>query len=110
MAAQEVPHVGHNALRVVWRRGGEDPAATGGAAVGVAGCHGVASFAAVFQAGIDIDLYYLEGDPVEVTDQLRREAPYRGGEVLVDAPFTVIAPFDYGFAADIRASDLPQTI
>lgn len=110
MAAQEVPHVGHNALRVVWRRGGDDPSATGEAAVGVEGCHGVASFAAVFQAGIDIDLYYLEGDAAEVTNALRSEAPYQGGEILVDAPFSVITPFDYAFAKDIRASNLPQTI
>jgi hypothetical protein len=110
MEEQEVVHVGHNGLRVVWRRGGSDPEAVGRAAADVVGCHGVASFAAQFQDGIDIDLYYLEGDAVEVTERLRAAAPYTESEILVDAPFEAIVAFDYSFAEAIRNSDLPQTI
>ncbi len=110
MESSEVFHVGHNALRVVWRRGGTEAETTAVQAAAVDGCHGVASFAAVFQPGIEIDLYYLEGDAAEVTDRLRGQAPYRDAEVLVDAPFEVITPFDYTFADQVRASDLPQTI
>ncbi len=60
---------------------------------------------------LDLDLYLLEGDPAAVTRAARAAAPYGDDtEVLLDAPFQVIVPFDYGFAEEIRASSLPQKI
>ena len=110
---QDVPHIGHTALRIVLRRGGTPEALsrTALAAVGVDGVHGVASYQARFQQGIDCDMYFLEGDTVAVTDALRSAAPYPDETtVLLDAPFAVIVPFDYSFADLIANSSLPQTI
>lgn len=110
---QDLPHIGHEAVRVVLRRGGDDAARTfvARAAVGVDGVHAVLGYAAVFQQGVDCDLYLLEGDPVAVVDALRAEAAYPDdAEILLDAAFRVIVPFDYSFADAIRASWLPQTI
>ena len=46
-----------------------------------------------------------------MTRAARAAAPYGDDtEVLLDAPFRLIVPFDYGFADAIRASSLPQTI
>ena len=46
-----------------------------------------------------------------MTRAARAAAPYGDDtEVLLDAPFRVIVPFDYGFAEAIRTSSLPQKI
>ena len=81
------------------------------AAVGVDGVHAVLGHRSVTDASLDLDLYLLEGDPVSVTRAARAAAPYGSDtEVLVDAPFRLIVPFEYGFADEIRASSLPQKI
>ena len=75
------------------------------------GVHGVASYRAQLQAGLDCDTYLLEGDPVEITRTLRVAAPYPADvDVVLDAAFAAIVPFDYSFAEQIRDSSLPQTI
>ena len=46
-----------------------------------------------------------------MTRAARAAAPYPSDvEVLLDAPFQVIVPFDYAFGEEIRASSLPQKI
>lgn len=110
---RDVPHVQHTAIRAVMRRGGDVAARDSVAAnaVGVDGVHAVLGHRSVTDATLDLDLYLLEGDPVAVTRAVRAAAPYGDDtEVLLDAPFRVIVPFDYGFADDIRASSLPQKI
>ena len=48
----------------------------------------------------------------EVVDRARQDVLSLGErwDVVLDAPFRLIVPFDYGFAEAIRASSLPQTI
>jgi len=106
-------HIGHTAIRVVLRTGADDVVRTGTApaAVTVDGVHAVISSAATFMAGTTCDLYLLEGDPAAVTEALRAEAPYPSdADIVLDAPFAAVVPFDYSFAERIRASDLPERI
>ena len=103
----------HTAIRVVLRHGGDDEArdAVAPAAVAVDGVHAVLGHRSITDATLDCDLYLLEGDPAAVTRAARAAAPYGDDvDVVLDAPFRLIVPFDYGFAAAIRASTLPQTI
>ncbi len=112
-AHRDLPHIGHTAIRVVLRRGGGEAAeaTTAPAAVAVDGVHAVLSFAAAFQQGLDCDIYLLEHDPAGVTVRCRETAPYGDdADVVLDAPFAVVVPFDYSFAERIRASDLPSSI
>lgn len=112
-AHQDLPHIAHTAIRVVLRRGGGAAieSTTAPAAVLVEGVHAVLSFTATFQQGLDCDLHLLEGDPAEVTLRCRDGAPYPDdSEVVLDAPFALVVPFDYSFADSIRASDLPERI
>ena len=107
---QDLPHVGHTAVRVVLRTGG-DGTAVGSAAVNVPGVHAVLGFTTTFMAPIECDVYLLEGDPAAVTAACRAEAGYGGeAEILLDAPFQLITPFDYSFAERMRGSWLPQTL
>jgi hypothetical protein len=109
----DVPHMQHTAIRAVLRRGGSDRARdqVAPAAVGVDGVHAVLGLRSITDPSLELDLSLLEGDPVTVTRAARAAAPYGNDtEVLLDAPFQVIVPFDYGFADDIRASSLPQRI
>jgi hypothetical protein len=109
----DVPHVQHTAIRAVMRRGGDDAArdAVAPAAVAVDGVLAVLGHRSISDASLDLDLYLLEGDPIAATRAARTAAPYGPDtEVLLDAPFRVIVPFDYGFADQIRASSLPQKI
>jgi hypothetical protein len=111
--ARDVPHVQHTSIRVVLRRGGDDAARDEVArrAVTVDGVHAALGHRSITDGSLDLDLYLLEGDPASVTRAARAAAPYPDAvEVLLDAPFRVIVPFDYGFADDIRASSLPQKI
>lgn len=110
---QDMPHMQHTSIRVVMRRGGDDAARdeVARAAVGVDGVLTVLGHRSINDPSLDLDLYLLEGDPVAVTRAARAAAPYGDdSEVLLDAPFRVIVPFEYGFADQIRASSLPQKI
>ena len=112
LAPDDIPHVGHTGIRVVLRRGGVEgihPVAE--AAVTVEGVHAVASFDAQFQQGLHCDLYFLEGDSAGRTHALRNAAPYPDAvEVVLDAPFDLVVPFDYAFADRIRNTTLPESI
>jgi hypothetical protein len=109
---RDVPHVQHTSIRVVMRRGGDDAARDVAArAVAVDGVHAVLAHRSINDATLDLDLYLLEGDPAAVTRAARAAAPYGPDtDVVLDAPFQVIVPFEYGFAEEIRASSLPQKI
>jgi len=111
-AHQDLPHIAHTAVRVVLRHNGDAvESSVAPAAVTVDGVHAVLSFAAAFMAGTECDLYLLEGDPAEITRRCRAAAPYpEGAEIVLDAPFALIVPFDYAFAERIRGSDLPERI
>jgi len=109
----DIPHVQHTAIRVVLRRGGDDAARddVAPAAVAVDGVHAVLGHRSITDPSRELDLYLLEGDPAAVTRAARAAAPYPAGtEVLLDAPFQLIVPFDYAFGEEIRASSLPQKI
>ena len=107
---QDLPHIGHTAVRVVLRSGG-DGSAVGASAVEVDGVHAALGFTTTFLAPLECDLYLLEGDAAEVTAACRNAAPYPDDvEVVLDAPFELITPFDYGFAEHIRSSWLPQVL
>jgi hypothetical protein len=107
---QDLPHVAHNAVRVVLRKGG-DGLKVGANAVDVDGVHAVLGFSTTFMAPVECDIYLLEGDPAEVTTACRDAAPYgEDSSVLLDAPFQLITPFDYSFAERMRGSWLPQTL
>jgi hypothetical protein len=112
-APNDIPHVQHTSIRAVMRRGGDAAARdkVAAAAVTVDGVHAVVGHRSITDSSLDLDMYLLEGDPVAVTRAARTAAPYGDDtDVLLDAPFRVIVPFDYGFADDIRASSLPQKI
>jgi hypothetical protein len=109
----DVPYLAHSAIRVVLRRGGGDEVrdAVAVAAVGVQGVHAVLGFTSALQEGVSAEIYLLEGDPDTVTRAARKAAPYgHDVDVLLDAPFQLIVPFDYSFADRIRQSHLPQCI
>lgn len=111
--AVDVPHMQHTSIRVVMRRGGDAAARdeVAEAAVAVDGVHAVLGHRSITDSTLDLDLYLLEGDPGAVTRAARSAAAYGDDtEVLLDAPFRVIVPFDYAFADEIRASSLPQKI
>ncbi len=77
----------------------------------VDGVHTVLGHHSITDDSLDCDVYLLEGDPVAVTRAARVAAPYGPGtDVVLDAPFRLIVPFDYSFADAIRGSSLPQTI
>jgi hypothetical protein len=58
-----------------------------------------------------MDLVYVEGD-VGVAAQLVRTSVghHPDARIVLDAPFDLIQPLLYPFAAAIRASDLPKTV
>jgi len=65
----------------------------------------------VFMSGVSCDIYLLEGDAAAVTEAARSAAPHAAdAEVILDAPFFSIVPFDYSYAERIRGSWMPQTI
>ncbi len=114
--APDIPHIAHSGIRVVLRRRDDEnerelAEAIVAGAVTTEGVHAVMSHSAVFQRGVSCELYLVEGDVIEVTERCRERAPYPSeSDVLLDAPFQLIVPFDYSFADSIRSSDMPQTI
>ena len=77
----DIPHIQHNAIRVVLRHGGDDAArgTTAPAAVDVEGVHAVLGHHSITDATLDCDVYLLEGDPAAVTRAAREAAPYGAG-------------------------------
>jgi hypothetical protein len=116
LPVEDVPFLGHTSLLVVQRRGSDavkawyrDDWAPRVAALD--GIHGVMSVTSVNRPGLDVDLVFVEGDPVAQTGAIRGAAPHHvDAEVVLDTPFLLIQPLLYPWADEIRASDLPQTV
>lgn len=108
---RDIPHVGHTAIRVVLRRGGDGEArSVAEAAVAVEGVHAAMSCASRFFPGLCADIYFLSGETVATTVAVRERARYSEADVVLDAPFDGIAPLDYSFADRIRSSALPAEL
>ena len=112
----EVPFVGHTGLVLVQRRG--RPAVAdwyrdewSERVAEVEGVHGVMTFQSSRDASARTDLVLFEGDAGERTRAVRAAAPHHpDAEVTADAPFLLIEPLSYPWAAAMRASDLPATV
>jgi hypothetical protein len=113
---EDVPFLGHTSLHVVQRRGSEAVRAWycddwAPRVASLPGVHGVMSVTSVNRPGLDVDLVFVEGDPVAQTGAIRGAAPHHvDAEVVLDTPFLLIQPLLYPWADEIRASDLPQTV
>ena len=104
---RDVPFVGHTGVIVVQRRGEDN-----GRAAKVAQLDGVTgtwSMESRTRPGLFLDLVFVQGDVGRHAIDVREAVPH-AGDVLVDAPFELIDPLRYPWAAAIRASDLPRTI
>ncbi len=113
----DVPFVGHTAILVVQRRGDAAVSdwyrdAWAPAVVALEGVHGIMSLTSATRPDLEIDIVFLEGDTVARTVAVRAAAGghHRDATIVLDAPFDLIDPLRYDFAATIRASDLPKTV
>jgi hypothetical protein len=118
---RDVPFLLHTGIVVVQRRlaDGADGTVVDGwyretwapGAVAVPGVHGVWSLSSINRPGLALDIVMVEGDPAERARSIRAHEPHHpDAEVLVDAPFLLIDPLHYPWAAEMRASDLPATV
>jgi hypothetical protein len=116
LPAEEVPFVGHTGLLVFQRRATADVAewyrTEWAARVGaVPGVHGVLTLRSSRDDAHETDLVYFEGDAAAQAQTIRNAAPHHEGvTVLADAPFLLIDPLRYPWAAAIRDSSLPATV
>jgi hypothetical protein len=116
LPAEEVPFVGHTGLLVVQRRGSAEVAEWyqldwAARVAAVPGVHGVMTLRSSRGDDHQTDLVYFEGDATSLTKAIRDAAPHHDGvTILADAPFLLIDPLRYPWAAAIRESSLPATI
>jgi hypothetical protein len=108
----DVPFIGHHGIVVIQRRGADDwYAERARRLVALDGVHAVWTLESLTRAGLRLDLVLLEGDLAALAPRLRADAPHHpDAEVLLDAPYLLIEPLRYPWAAEIRASDLPRTV
>ena len=108
----DVPFVGHTGVVVVQRRGAEQHyRERAEQLVSFDGVHAVWSLTSRNRPGLGLDMIFVEGDTAERASWLREAAPHPPDvELLLDAPFHLIDPLRYPWAAAIRASDLPKTV
>jgi hypothetical protein len=113
---RDVPFLGHNGIVVVQRRGSDDVDAWyrqtwAPAVVGIPDVHGVWSLTSINRPGLHLDLVMVEGDPADAAQSIRADRPHHpDAELVVDAPFLLINPLHYPWAAEMRASALPATV
>jgi hypothetical protein len=116
LPAEEVPFLGHTGLLVVQRRSDSSVAEWyhgdwARRVVALDGVHGVMTMRSGRQEGQETDLVLFEGDAGQQTKAIRTAAPHHpAARVLVDAPFLLIEPLRYPWAAAIRESTLPPTV
>jgi hypothetical protein len=104
----DMPFVGHHGMVVIQRRGGDARARR---LVELDGVHGVWTLESLTRPGLQLDLVFVEGDVGARARGLRAEVPQSdGADVLVDAPYLLIDPLRYPWAAAIRDSELPRTV
>ena len=114
--AEDVPFVGHTAVVVVQRRSEADVAtwyrdSWAPQVAALDGVHGVMSLTSATREGLALDIVFVEGDIAARTKSIRASAPHhRGASIVLDAPFTLIDPLRYPFAATIQSSNLPATV
>ena len=108
----DVPFIGHHGIVVVQRHGADDwYADRANRLVALDNVHAVWTLESNTRAGLRLDLIFLEGDLAALAARLREDAPHHpDAEVLLDAPYLLIDPLRYPWAAEIRDSDLPRTI
>ncbi len=113
---EDVPFVGHTGIVCIQRQGNDEVRrwyrdTWAPRVVNLHGVHGVSSLSSHNRDGLDMDLVYVEGD-VDVATQLVRTSVghHPDARIVLDAPFDLIQPLLYPFAAAIRASDLPKTV
>lgn len=108
----DVPFIGHHGIVVVQRRGADDAyAERARRLVALDGVHAVWTLESLSRPSLHLDLIFLEGDLAAMTTRLRDDAPHHpDAEVLLDAPYLLIDPLRYPWAAEIRASHLPRTV
>ena len=112
----EVPFVGHTGLLLVQRRSG--PAVAdwyrgewSRRVAAVEGVHGVLTFQSSRDGSARTDLVLFEGDAIERTRAVRAAAPHHpDAEITADAPYLLIEPLSYPWAAAMGASDLPARV
>jgi hypothetical protein len=104
----DVPFLQHTGVLVV-QRTSPAPAGRAEALVAVDGVHGTWAMESRNRPGLHLEMTFVEGDVAAVARAVRNQVPH-DGDVMVDAPFTLINPLHYPWADAIRSSDLPQTI
>jgi hypothetical protein len=113
---RDVPFLSHTGIVVVQRRSSDEVDAWyrgtwAPAVVGTPGVYGVWSLSSINRPGLQLDLVLVEGDPADRAKVIRAEHPHHpDAEVVVDAPFLLIDPLHYPWAAEMRASNLPATV
>ena len=104
----DVPFIGHHGMVVIQRRGGD---ARAHRLVELDGVHGVWTLESLKRPGLQLDLVFVEGDVGARARGLRADVPQSdGADVLVDAPYLLIDPLRYPWAAAILDSELPRTV
>jgi hypothetical protein len=103
---RDVPFVGHTGVIVVQRRGEDGRAAR---VVELDGVTGAWTLESRTRADLFLDFFFVENDPAGRAVAIRDAVPQEA-DVVLDAPFLLIDPMRYPWAAEIRASDLPKTI
>jgi hypothetical protein len=103
---RDVPFVGHTGVIVVQRRGVDDRARR---VVELDGVTGAWTLQSRTRPGLQLDFFFVDGDPGERSVAIRDAVPHEA-EVVLDAPFLLIDPLRYPWAEEIRNSSLPKTV
>jgi hypothetical protein len=110
----DVAFIGHTAVIAIERTGGAADwyeRVWAPRALGVDGVHAVCEYTSLNRPGIELDLLFVEGDPVPLVKELRDAAPHAPeAAISVEAPFLLIDPLRYPWAESIRRSGLPRTV
>jgi hypothetical protein len=113
-AGRTCPFVGHTGIVCIQRQGSEEVSrwyrdTWAPRVVNLHGVHGVSSLSSHNREGLDMDIVFVEGD-VGVAAQLVRTSVghHADARIVLDAPFDLIQPLHYPFAAAIRASTFPR--
>ena len=113
---EDVPFVGHTGIVCIQRQGSDEVRrwyrdVWAPRVVNLHGVHGVSSLSSHNREGLDMDIVFVEGDAGLAAQLVRTSVGHHhDARIVLDAPFDLIQPLRYPFAAAIRASDLPKTV